>query len=107
MRAKKQRVEQIVMVTDEDENTAPLFKDVYPAYAAELQVRPAVILIKIGNTHRNIEMACTELGVTPNVFEFRGDYYALPNVIPLLTYPSLTEMVMEVLDYPLPKRKPA
>jgi hypothetical protein len=43
--------------------------------------------------------------VTPNVFEFRGDYYALPNVIPLLTYPSLMEMVMEVLDYPLPKRK--
>lgn len=107
MRRKKQRVEQIVMVTDEDENTAPLFIEVYRDYAEELKVRPAVILIKIGNTHRNIEMACTELGVTPNVFEFRGDYYALPNVIPLLTYPSLTEMVMEVLDYPLPKRKPA
>ena len=105
MRRKKQRVEQIVMVTDEDENTAPLFKEVYQDYVSELQVRPAVILIKIGNTHRNLEIACAELGVTPNVFEFRGDYYALPNVIPLLTYPSLSEMVTEVLEYPLPKRK--
>jgi hypothetical protein len=105
MRRKRQRVEQIVMVTDEDENTAPLFRDVYRDYAEELKTRPAVILVKIGNTHRNIEAACAELGVTPNVFEFRGDYYALPNVIPLLTYPSLMEMVMEVLDYPLPKRK--
>jgi hypothetical protein len=107
MRRKKQRVEQIVMVTDEDENTAPLFKEVYSNYVEELEIHPAVILIKIGNTHRNIEIACAGLGVTPNVFEFRGDYYALPNVIPLLTYPSLMEMVMEVLDYPLPQRKPA
>jgi hypothetical protein len=45
------------------------------------------------------------VGVAPNVFEFRGDYYALPNVIPLLTRPSMMELVMEVLSYPLPERK--
>ena len=49
------------------------------------------------------EMDCP----APQVFEFRGDYYALPNVIPMLTYPSMGDMVMEILDYPLPKRKPA
>jgi hypothetical protein len=106
MKRQGQRVEQIVMVTDEGENTAPLFKDAYQAYADELKVRPAVIVIKIGQTTNVIEQACAQLGVAPNVFEFRGDYYALPNVIPLLTYPSLAEMVMEVLGYPLPKRQP-
>jgi hypothetical protein len=104
---KNQRVEQIVMVTDEGENSAPLFKDAYQEYARKMGVRPAVILIKIGSASRSLEMACTEIGVAPNVFEFRGDYYALPNVLPLLTYPSLAEMVMEVLDYPLPKRRTA
>jgi hypothetical protein len=39
------------------------------------------------------------------VFEFRGDYYALPNVIPLLTRPSQAELLMEILNYPLPRRR--
>lgn len=99
-----ERVEQIVMVTDEEENTPPLFKDAYEKYANQNGVRPAVIFVKIGNAHNKLERVCTELGVAPNVFEFRGDYYALPNVIPMLSYPSLTELVMDVLNYPLPKR---
>ena len=107
MRRKRQRVEQIVMVTDEGENTPPIFQVAYQAYTDELKVRPAVILVKVGGAVNTLERACAQIGVTPQVFEFRGDYYALPNVIPLLSYPSLSEMVMEVLDYPLPQRKPA
>lgn len=107
MRRKGQRVEQIVMVTDEGENTAPRFQDAYNAYAEELHVRPAVILVKVGRASTQIEQACAALGVAPNVVEFRGDYYALPNLIPMLSYPSLGELVMEVLDYPLPKRSGA
>ena len=103
----KQRVEQIVMVTDEDENTAPTFKDAYEKYASQLGVRPSVIFVKVGTANNKLERVCVELGIAPNVFEFRGDYYALPNVIPLLTYPSLTELVMDVLNYPLPKRQAA
>jgi hypothetical protein len=105
MRRKKQRVEQIVMVTDEEENTAPGFADAYKEYAEAMDMRPAVVLVKVGNARNLLELACGALGVAPNVMEFRGDYYALPNIIPLLTYPSLAEMVMEILDYPLPKRR--
>ncbi|MGD2078207.1 MAG: hypothetical protein PVH18_07475 [Chloroflexota bacterium] len=107
MRRRKQWVEQIVMVTDEGENTAPLFGEAYQAYAAAAGIRPAVILVRIGRASNYLERVCHQLGVPPNVFEFKGDYYALPNVIPLLTYPSLADMVMEVLAYPLPERAPA
>lgn len=107
LRHKGQRVEQIVMVTDEGENTAPMFADAYETYARELGLRPAVILVRVGAAVTLMQQACTRLGIAPNVFTFTGDYYALPNVIPFLTYPSLTEMVMEVLDYPLPQRQPA
>jgi hypothetical protein len=107
MRRRKQWVEQIVMVTDEGENTAPRFAAAYQAYARAAGMKPAVILVRIGRAVDYLERACQELGVAPNVFAFKGDYYALPNVIPLLTYPSLAEMVMEVLDYPLPERAPA
>jgi hypothetical protein len=107
MRKKQQRVEQIIMVTDEGENAPPRFVDAYRKYADQLDIRPAIILVRVGAAKHLIQMACVELGVAPQVFTFSGDYYALPNVIPLLTFPSLSEMVMEVLDYPLPERKPA
>jgi len=107
MRRRKQLVEQIVMVTDEGENTAPLFEQAYRQYSDAMDVRPAVILVRIGRAADDLQRACQRLGVAPNVFDFKGDYYALPNVIPLLTYPSLSDMVMEVLDYPLPERAPA
>jgi uncharacterized protein with von Willebrand factor type A (vWA) domain len=106
LRRKKRRVEQIVMVTDEGENTAPRFQDAYEAYARDLGIRPSVILVRVGHASNLLQHACANLGIAPNVFTFRGDYYALPNVIPFLTYPSLTEMVMEVLNYPLPERQP-
>jgi hypothetical protein len=105
MARQRQRVEQIVLVTDEGENQAPLFKDAYDAYVQALNVRPAVTIVKIGQTTKTIEEACQAKGIPLNVFEFRGDYYALPNVIPLLTAPSQTELLMEILNYPLPERK--
>src|SRR5262249_25133276 len=88
MRQKKHRVEQFVFVTDEGENAAPLFKDAYEAYVKDVGVRPGVVIVKIGQTTNQLELACKALGVPPHVVEFRGDYYALPNVIPLLTQPS-------------------
>ena len=48
MRRQGQRVEQLVLVTDEGENAAPLFKDAYAEYARELNVRPAVVIVKVG-----------------------------------------------------------
>ncbi len=100
-----QRVEQFVLVTDEGENTAPWFKDAYQSYSQALQVRPAVTIVKVGQAGTLLEQACRALGVPVNVFEFRGDYYALPNVIPLLTLPSQADLLMEILNYPLPARK--
>ncbi len=105
MRRKKILVEQIVMVTDEDENTAPTFVKAYEEYAKKMGIRPAVILVRVGRAVTKLQIGCAKLGIAPNVFTFGGDYYALPNVIPFLTYPSLTDLVMEILEYPLPQRR--
>jgi hypothetical protein len=107
MAEKHQRVEQFVFVTDEGDNTAPLFADGYKAYVAALNVKPSVTVVKVGQATDQIETACRELGVPLNVFEFRGDYYALPNVVPLLARPSQAELLMEILTYPLPERRAA
>ncbi|HEU4324460.1 MAG TPA: hypothetical protein VFS21_15065 [Roseiflexaceae bacterium] len=104
MRRKGQRVEQIVMVTDEGENSAPLFKDAYQAYAQELDVRPEVVFVKIGGATTQLEQVCAQLGIAPRAFDFKGDYYALPNLIPLLSRPSMVDLLMEIMEYPLPAR---
>lgn len=94
-------------MTDEGENQAPLFKDAYAAYAAEVGVRPEVFIVKIGRAAGTLEAACAALGVAPTALEFAGDYYALTNLIPLLTRPSLLDLLLEILEYPLPLRKEA
>jgi hypothetical protein len=64
-----------------------------------------VILVKVGHATNTLERACATLGVAPSVFRFSGDYYALPNLIPLLQRPSMVDVLLEILEYPLPERK--
>jgi hypothetical protein len=105
MRKNAQRVEQIVLVTDEGENAAPFFAQAHEEYSREIGIRPDVIIVKVGQASDQIERECKKSGIAPNVFDFRGDYYSLPNIIPLLSFPSVAEMVMEILSFPLPDRR--
>jgi hypothetical protein len=111
MRRKGQAVEQIVMVTDEGENTHPRFVEALLQYRQELGVDPQVILVKVASRHFGmynvLERDCQQARVAYDAYEFRGDYYALPNLLPLLTRPSRLELLMEIMAYPLPERKPA
>ena len=100
-----QRVEQVILVTDGFENVSPRFKEAYTAYAEQLQVQPGVVLVKVGQASDALERDCRALGVVPSAFAFRGDYYALTNLVPLLTQPSMLELLMEIVEYPLPQRK--
>jgi hypothetical protein len=104
MRSRGQRVEQLIFVTDGNENREPYFRDTYEAYAETLSVRPAVIVVKVGRAGEGLERDCQDLGVAPTAFTFEGDYYALTNLIPLLSQPSLLDLMFEIMEYPLPRR---
>ncbi len=99
------RVEQVVLVTDGNENQAPSFKEAFAAYCERLGVWPGVILVKVGQAGDALERDCRELGVAPGAFEFKGDYYALTNLVPLLTQPSMMELLLEIMEYQLPRRE--
>jgi hypothetical protein len=104
MRLKKRVVEQIILVTDEEENTAPYFAEVYDAYRRELQVAPSILIVKIGQSSQWIEVKAKEKQAQVDTFTFTGDYYSLPNLIPMLTRPSRLELLMEIMETPLPVR---
>ena len=104
MRQKQQAVEQIIIVTDEGENTSPYFNLVYPRYCEELNVSPNVVIVKVGNHSNYLEQKLQQNQVSFETFTFAGDYYSLPNLVPLLSRPSRLELLMEILETPLPVR---
>jgi hypothetical protein len=107
MRRKKQYVEQIILVTDEGENTAPLFVETLKKYRAEVKADPNVCIVRTPGAVTQLADQCRKEGIMVDTFQFTGDYYALPNLVPLLSRPSKLDLLMEILEYPLPARKPA
>jgi hypothetical protein len=106
MRRRKERVEQIVMVTDEGENSSPLFADTLLQYKRELGADPHVVFVKTRRASAHLEGACQRRQIAYDAYQFTGDYYALPNLLPLLTRPSRLDLLIEIMGYPLPQRKP-
>jgi len=107
MRRKKQYVEQIIVVTDEEENTAPLFVETLKKYREEVKADPSICFVRTPGARTYLEDQCRTAGITADAFQFTGDYYALPNLVPLLSRPSKLDLLMEILEYPLPVREPA
>ena len=109
MKKAGQKVEQIIMITDEGENASPAFLKAYQDYCKTLDVSPSVFMLRAG---RYYSTAITEklqrAGVEVDTYNFQGsDYYSLPNIIKFLTKPSRLDLLMEILNYPLPQRKSA
>lgn len=105
IRLRKQRVEQVILVTDEGENTAPYFAEVHEAYRRDLGLAPNVVIVRVGHASYLVEQKLREKQAQVETFTFAGDYYALPNLVPLLTRPSRLELLLEIMETPLPVRE--
>ena len=97
-------VEQIVVVTDEGENRAPYFHDAFEAYATRLGVRPEVIIVAVQGANPAFTRGLQAAGIGARRVEFGGDYYSLPNLLPMLAMPSQGELVEMIMAYTLPRR---
>jgi len=107
MLTKGQVVEQIVLVTDEGENTSPKLFDVYKQYCEKLNVAPGICIVKTPNASAQLEGEAQRRGLQVDAWQFTGDYYSLPQLIRFLTRPSKMDLLMEIMSWPLPKRKTA
>lgn len=104
MLRRKEYAEQIIIVTDECENSEPAFVDALKRYRERMNADPNICIVRIGN-QVVLEERCKQAGIAVDVFPFSGDYYALPNLVPMISKPSKLELLMEIMEYPLPKRK--
>jgi len=106
MRRRGQRVDQVVMVTDEEENQRPGLVEALYAYGWEMKTGPSVLFVKTRGASSQLEQACLQAMIPAEAYQFSGDYYSLPNLVPLLTRPSRLELLMDIMAVPLPKRRP-
>jgi hypothetical protein len=97
-------VEQMVVVTDEEENTQPFFVETFLRYRELVKADPSVLFVKVGKALDHLEKKCTAAGIAVDAFTFTGDYYSLPNLVPILTRPSKLELLLEIMETPLPSR---
>jgi hypothetical protein len=105
MRRRKQAVEQIIIVTDEEEYNPPFFVESLLKYRQALGVDPAICFVKVPDSTTKLEDQCKRAGIVAGVFDFKGDYYSLPNLVALLEPPSELDLLLEIMDHPLPQRK--
>jgi len=97
-------VEQVVIVTDEGENSAPYLGEVYERYRAALKIAPQVVIVRVGRHCDIVQRILKARRVAVDTLSFEGDYYALPQVLGLLTRPSRLDLLLEILATPLPTR---
>ncbi|SRR6266516_2783773 len=96
--------ENIVIVTDEGENTAPYFRDAYSEYVAAMTVAPSVIIVQVGGENHSFVTGLQGRGIEVMRYQFKGDLFSLPNILPLLALPTKSELVEIIMDYALPQR---
>lgn len=104
-------MEQIVIITDEDENTHPQFFEVYQEYCKKFNVKPHIVIIRIEERnpfYRSLGLSesLKQAGIDFDHYEPQGnDYYGLPGLITLLSRKSNLDLLYEIMDTPLPVRK--
>jgi hypothetical protein len=105
MRRRKQAVEQLIIVTDEEEYNPPFFIESFLKYRQELKIDPAITFVKVPDSTTKLEDQCKRAGLMYSVYEFKGDYYALPNLVSLVEPPGQLDLLLDIMDWPLPARK--
>jgi len=108
---KKWYVDQVVIITDEEENSNPRFADVYRKYEKTMNVSPSVVVIHIsspfGADDNTLTKSLEKEGIDYDMYKPVGtDYYAMPGLIPLLSRKSKLDLLFEIMDIALPVRKP-
>ena len=76
MTRKRQYVEQIILVSDEGENTAPLFVESLKKYRETVKADPNVCFVRTPGASTQLEEQCRRAGVLCDAFQFTGDLWS-------------------------------
>lgn len=105
MRLADEVVEQMIIVSDGHENCKPAFVETFKNYCQDLKVVPTLVLVRVGEQDDMFEKHLSKNSIESETYAFEGDYYSLPNLIPMLSRPTRLELIMEIIETELPERQ--
>ena len=101
----KQNAENIIIITDEGENSSPQFVPTLQRYIGQVGTQPTVCIVKVQGSSNLLEENMRRAGLQCDAWSFNGDYYSLPGLIPFLSQGSKLDLLMTIMTWELPKRK--
>ncbi len=105
MNLSKTVVDQILVITDEEENSNGKFAEAVTSYKNSMGTTPNVVIIRVGSCRDNMTRTCKAKGIDVEAVECKNiDKVSLPNIIQLLSGKSMFELIQEILAIPLPTR---
>jgi hypothetical protein len=87
-----------------DNQSPPFFVESYLTYRQAMGVNPGICFVKVPDS-KKLEDQCKRAGLSFTVFEFKGDYYSLPRLVTLVEPPTKLDLLMQIMEWPLPGRK--
>ena len=109
LRLKKQYVEQIIIITDEQQNTPPPFVPALQEYRKAMQADPSVVIVRTSGREQLRRAGVPARKCAGRRLQFCGRLLlaAKPGADAFASEQSWSFVPMEIMDYPLPKRKSA
>lgn len=102
---KNETVEQLVIVTDQEENTEPYLFQELKNYEKKFGSMPEILIVNVQMRSPYLEKTLSSCNISSDSYTFSGDYYSLPSLLPILAGGTRMELLMGIMDYPLPERK--
>lgn len=96
-------MDQLVIVTDQRENQRPRLAAALRLYRRRNPHLRVVFVTLPGGTD-DLYRQVVRLGLDTRDHRFGGDYYSLPDLLPMLSAPTRLGLLTEVLETPLPRR---
>ncbi len=98
------KADKVIMITDEEDNTGPLFSQVWPAYAQFAGNPELFVILTDGGygLHERCSNPARQVGTVVSRMEFKGDYTGAMGILSFLKGTDKAETIAEIMDTPLP-----
>ncbi len=113
MTRNKEKVDQIVIVSDFGEMSSPKLVPSLIKYIEEMSINPYIVMVVVDNRWESAARRAQEVRDQLNAaniendsynIEEKFDYYSLPTLLRFLSRKSKYELAMEIMSQPLPKK---
>jgi hypothetical protein len=106
MTRNRQRAELFILISDQEEVSAPLFLIELKKYIQATGITPHVSFVRVGKALDQVERQLKNEGIEFDTYTFNGDYTSIPALVKAISKGKKFDLLTEIMEFPLPSRRP-